>query len=323
MKVKLTYFIMFFLLFVGLSSQTKADDNQINQRMYLYKEYALITDIPWYMIAAIDQYERNTKNYRSYCPKEDEVISICFEPIVWSGINNPIKDDRNLYTISLFNGMGVDADNDGFADRLNTYDRLAAMLNYINLFGVTEEKIKESLISYYQSEKGVAIIYEIAQLFHHFQTIDLSKRVHPIPRGYEASMVNNYGGRRSYGGLRAHEGIDIFAHYGTPVVSTAYGIIEIKGWNKYGGYRIGIRDIYNTYEFYAHLQGYAKGIEEGDFVEPGQVIGYVGSTGYGKEGTSGKFPPHLHFGFYKYNGRTEWSFNPYSYLRRWERIRLH
>ena len=60
-------------------------------------------------------------------------------------------------------------------------------------------------------------------------------------------------------------------------------------------------------------------LKEGDIVEPGQVIGYVGSTGYGKEGTSGKFPPHLHFGLYKYDGRCEWAFNPYPHLRRWEK----
>jgi len=45
----------------------------------------------------------------------------------------------------------------------------------------------------------------------------------------------------------------------------------------------------------------------------------VGSTGYGKEGTSGKFPPHLHYGIYKFNGRTEWAFNPYPALLQWEK----
>ena len=74
-------------------------------------------------------------------------------------------------------------------------------------------------------------------------------------------------------------------------------------------------------EAYAHLNNFVKGLEEGDIVETGQIIGYVGSTGYGKEGTSGKFPPHLHFGFYKYDGRKEWSFNPYIYIRRWERVK--
>ncbi len=323
MKNRFTIFIIIFLLCVSHTSYIKAEDNEIKHRMNFYHNYSLMTDIPWYIIAAIDQYERNTKNYRSYCPKEDEVISICFDPSEWSGVNNPIKEDNDPYTIGLFNGIGVDGDGDGLADRLNPFDRLTTMLKYIELYGVSDEKIQAALVDYYRTEKGVKIIYQIARLFQHFQNIHLSKRVHPIPRGYEASMVNNYGMRRSFGGLRSHEGVDIFAHYGTPVVSTAYGIIEIKGWNRLGGYRIGIRDIYNTYEFYAHLQSYAKGLKEGDIVKPGQVIGYVGSTGYGKEGTSGKFPPHLHFGFYKFDGKKEWSFSPFRYLRKWERVRLY
>ncbi|NEU03096.1 peptidase M23, partial [Escherichia coli] len=49
------------------------------------------------------------------------------------------------------------------------------------------------------------------------------------------------------------------------------------------------------------------------------VIGSVGSSGYGPPGTAGKFPPHLHYGMYKDNGRTEWSFDPYPHLRAWER----
>lgn len=95
--------------------------------------------------------------------------------------------------------------------------------------------------------------------------------------------------------------------------------MEIKGWNPYGGWRIGIRDVNNIYHYYAHLSGYQKGIKENDIVKPGQTIGWVGSSGYGKPGTSGKFPPHLHFGLYRDNGLTEWSFDPYPSLRKWER----
>src|SRR5699024_959558 len=94
--------------------------------------------------------------------------------------------------------------------------------------------------------------------------------------------------------------------------------VELKGWNKYGGWRIGIRDIYNRYHYYAHLNNFEEGIEVGDIVEAGQVIGSVGATGYGPPGTSGKFPPHLHYGIYKDNGKNEWAFDPFPYLKKWE-----
>jgi murein DD-endopeptidase MepM/ murein hydrolase activator NlpD len=96
-------------------------------------------------------------------------------------------------------------------------------------------------------------------------------------------------------------------------------VVEIIGWNKFGGWRIGIRDVKNVYHYYAHLSGYEKHIKKGSFVKPGEVIGYVGSSGYGPKGTQGKFPPHLHYGLYKYNGYMEYSFDPYPYLRAWER----
>ncbi len=93
----------------------------------------------------------------------------------------------------------------------------------------------------------------------------------------------------------------------------------MKGWNRYGGWRIGIRDINNNYHYFAHLNGFAKDVHNGMIVEPGMLIGGVGSSGYGPPGTSGKFPPHLHYGMYKDNGFTEWSYDPYSHLKLWER----
>lgn len=323
MKRKFTFFIFVILLvLISLIINTHANNNQKKLRMNFYNEYSLNTNIPWYLIGAIDQYERNTKNYKDYCSKDEEIISICIDPKLWSGYNNPIEDDKSLYTINIFNGIGVDGDNDGYADRFNPHDRLSAILNYILDYGNTEEDIKEALLNYYNTEKGVQIIFEIAKLFNHFNTIELNERVFPIPKYYSADITNNYGTGRSYGGYRSHEGVDIFSHYGTPIVSTAYGVIEIIGWNNYGGYRIGIRDMFNTYEYYAHLNKFVSGLKVGDIVKPGQIIGYVGSTGYGKEGTSGKFPPHLHFGFYKFDGKKEWSFNPYRYLKKWPRISI-
>lgn len=92
---------------------------------------------------------------------------------------------------------------------------------------------------------------------------------------------------------RPHSGIDYAAPAGTPVYSVGDGKIVKKGYQKRGaGYFIKIKhnSVYTTQ--YAHLQRFAKGIKNGDHVKQGQLIGYVGSTGY----STG---PHLDFRFFK------------------------
>lgn len=293
-----------------------ANDSNHEARMKMYKDYELASGIPWYQIAAIDQYERNIYKFREESQQlKYETISICIPNERWSGPENPYYYDNDSYTINLFGGIGKDGDGDKRADINNEEDVMYTIVDYLK----TYDNFELAVESYYQKEEAIRIIHEIAMLFKKYDTIVLDKRSLPVSKHYSYSYQDNYGTARSWGGARSHEGIDIFANYSTPVLSTAYGVVEIMGWNDYGGYRIGIRDIYNTYQYYAHLQGYEGDLKEGDIVEPGQVIGYVGSTGYGKEGTSGKFPPHLHFGLYKYDGRCEWAFNPYPHLRRWEK----
>ncbi len=144
--------------------------------------------------------------------------------------------------------------------------------------------------------------------------------VQPDTTGGEAlSFEDSWGGARSYGGERHHEGTDIMPSRKErgyfAVVSTSDGIVEKKGWLKLGGYRLGIRAPHGSYFYYAHLDHYAEGIEEGTEVKAGQVIGYMGDTGYGEEGTRGKFAVHLHFGIYMILQGKEVSVNPYQILR--------
>ena len=78
-------------------------------------------------------------------------------------------------------------------------------------------------------------------------------------------------------------------------------LLKLPGWNQYGGWRIGIRSFDNKrYYYYAHLikdHPYAEGLEEGDIVQAGDVIGYLGMTGYSvKENVNNINVPHLHFG---------------------------
>ena len=305
------------LRFHAVAAETAPDP--YTKRMELYKKVETITQIPWYYLAAIDQYERNIRQVRRDLPKPTGVVGIYFRPEEWCGMINPNKEDQNPTTIQFFNGIGVDGDGDGNANLQSDEDVLFAMANYLLSFGADQENLRIGLWNYYKRDKTVGIITGKAKIYQHFGRIDLDAHAFPVPIRSNHSYRTTWGDARGWGGRRIHEGTDIFAGYGVPVRATNYGIIEMKGWNRYGGWRVGIRDINNTYHYFAHLSGFSKDLHVGQIVEPGTVIGGVGSSGYGPPGTSGKFPPHLHYGMYKDNGKTEWSFDPYSHLRMWER----
>lgn len=130
---------------------------------------------------------------------------------------------------------------------------------------------------------------------------------------------DGYGEGRSYGGSRSHEGIDIMPvsddRKQIPVQSVSDGVVEQLGWLELGGYRVGIRTESGLYFYYAHLERYAPGLQKGDGVQAGTLLGYMGDTGYGPEGTRGKFPVHLHFGIYHDRDGEESTVNPYYLLR--------
>ncbi|UJF32338.1 M23 family metallopeptidase [Paenibacillus hexagrammi] len=288
------------------------------QRMELFEKTETVTGIPWTYLAAVDQYERTINTARKR-PQRQGLLHMYFTESDWSGLLNPDQQDNNPKSITLFHGYGRDGSGDNIADRDNDLDVLAAMTAIMSKEGIREDDIDIGLWNYYQNTRSVQRIKQFARIYQAFGTLDLSEHAFPLPIQADYSYRSTWGASRGWGGYRIHEGTDLFARHGVPVRSTCYGIIEIKGWNPYGGWRIGIRDLDNIYHYYAHLSGFQKGIKEGDVVKPGQTLGWVGSSGYGKPGTSGKFPPHLHFGMYRDNGLTEWSFDPYPSLRRWER----
>lgn len=131
---------------------------------------------------------------------------------------------------------------------------------------------------------------------------------------------NSWMFERSYGGLRGHEGTDLMPPENLPghfkVVSMTEGTVEKIGWLEKGGYRIGIRSPRGGYYYYAHLDSYAQEFVPGQSVEAGELLGYMGDSGYGPEGTSGRFDVHLHLGIYlETETASELSVNPYWLLR--------
>ena len=86
-----------------------------------------------------------------------------------------------------------------------------------------------------------------------------------------------------------------------PVIAASGGTVTNLGWLELGGWRIGITSDNGIYYYYAHLDSYADNMAEGTKIRKGQLIGYMGDSGYSKvEGTVGKFNVHLHFGIYIY-----------------------
>lgn len=318
-KLALFLCILFFLMaFPVKAADHEKDEQMYKERMELFEKMEAATTIPWYYFAGIDQYERSLRFIRKDLPEPD-TISIYIPESKWAGPLNPNQKDKNPATIAAFQGVGIDGNGDGKADRLNGEDVLAAIGRYLMTYGTDHDNIKIALWRYYGRDKAVSIVVGNAKMYKAFGKLDLQQKVFPLPRRFNYTFKNTWGDARGWGGRRIHEGTDIFADYSVPVRSTSYGIVEMKGWNRYGGWRVGIRDINNTYHYYAHLNGFSRDLKLGEPVKPGTVIGGVGSTGYGPPGTSGKFPPHLHYGMYKDNGRTEWSFDPYPHLRQWER----
>jgi murein DD-endopeptidase MepM/ murein hydrolase activator NlpD len=133
----------------------------------------------------------------------------------------------------------------------------------------------------------------------------------PVAGVLRSELKDTYGAARSGG--RSHKGVDIFAKQGTPVVAAAEGVVVKRDSNAVGGISIYQRGSdARTIYYYAHLHGYRPGLKEGDLVRPGDVIGYVGSTG----NVTGS--PHLHFSIHTVTDPNRWwkgrDLNPYDLL---------
>ena len=127
------------------------------------------------------------------------------------------------------------------------------------------------------------------------------KAFSPIASGYGYSHCDDFGVGRSFGFRRKHLGHDMMGAQGTPIVAVEGGVVEAMGWNRYGGWRVGIRSFDSKrYYYYAHLQKdkpFAPGLSVGDIVQPGDLIGFMGRTGYSdQENVNNIETVHLHFG---------------------------
>lgn len=127
------------------------------------------------------------------------------------------------------------------------------------------------------------------------------KAFSPIAKNFPYSDYDDFGAARDYGYRRQHLGHDFLGQTGTPIIAVESGTVEAIGWNQYGGWRLGIRSFdQKRYYYYAHLRKnypYQSNLQEGSIVQAGDVIGYLGRTGYSAtENTNNIDESHLHFG---------------------------
>jgi murein DD-endopeptidase MepM/ murein hydrolase activator NlpD len=118
------------------------------------------------------------------------------------------------------------------------------------------------------------------------------------------TFSSTFGSPRSGG--RSHEGNDIFAPMGTPVLASERGVVANVGVGTLGGTKLWVYGESGTQYYYAHLIAYADGVVEGTEVEAGQVVGYVGNTG-----NAITTPPHLHYEIHPGGGE---AMDPYPLL---------
>jgi len=122
-------------------------------------------------------------------------------------------------------------------------------------------------------------------------------------------------GAAAFGGGRGHQGQDIFAKCGTPLVAARGGVVKFKQYHARAGYYIVIDGARTGYDYaYMHLRE-ASLVDEGDHVYTGQAIGFVGDTGHA-DGC------HLHFEVWKapgwYSGGS--AFDPLPELLAWDKV---
>lgn len=179
---------------------------------------------------------------------------------------------------------------------------------------------------------GLAVLAVLPALPRSPAPSEPPEAIFPLPQRYEGSFANDWGEARIQG---EHEGTDVFAPEGTPIYSITDGTAlrargsRENGWNTLGGYTVMVEAAYDAGPirrgdllYYAHLKSPAAP-EPGESVEAGQKIGEVGSTGQGREGTRGRFEPHLHLGWYEggwfgedRSRKASGAMNPYPLLRR-------
>ncbi len=152
--------------------------------------------------------------------------------------------------------------------------------------GVSAEAMDAAGLPVYITAEPVALVFSLNRLMV------------PVAGFNPDDLDDSFYARRSGG--RTHEAIDIAADSGTPVIAVSDGSVTRKHSNRLGGNVLYTQSPDGRYAFYyAHLDGYAPGIEVGRTVFQGDTLGYVGNSGNARYTVA-----HLHFQVIETGGRS-------------------
>lgn len=227
----------------------------------------------------------------------------------------------NVTYPALEKALQADIDSQSETIKINWIDVLAYLgANYGGDFSKYKESDMDKMIEKLQSGEKIADLTKNMKYYAYYREVygavldgfvgnytenDTEKyglKVYsPIAKTFPYNHYDDFGASRTYGYAREHLGHDLMCAVGTPIVAIEDGIVEVMGWNQYGGWRIGIRSLDSKrYYYYAHLRQnrpYHCDLTEGKRVNAGDVIGYAGRTGYSTtENVNNIETPHLHLG---------------------------
>lgn len=187
-----------------------------------------------------------------------------------------------------------------------TMEELTSDMKYYDYYRQAYGAVLDGMVGTFQAEIPADEVPEmLQQSAQNTDTIWVTKyglkAFFPLAKNFPYNDFDDFGVSRSYGFKRRHLGHDMMGQVGTPIIAVESGYVEALGWNQYGGWRIGIRSFdKKRYYYYAHLRKnypFQSNLKEGSAVQAGDVIGYMGRTGYSsKENTNNIEESHLHFG---------------------------
>ena len=187
-----------------------------------------------------------------------------------------------------------------------TMEELTSDMKYYDYYRQAYGAVLDGMVGTFQAEIPADEVPEmLQQSAQNTDTVWVTKyglkAFFPLAKNFPYNDFDDFGVSRSYGFKRRHLGHDMMGQVGTPIIAVESGYVEALGLNQYGGWRIGIRSFdKKRYYYYAHLRKnypFQSNLKEGSAVQAGDVIGYMGRTGYSsKENTNNIEESHLHFG---------------------------